>query len=146
MNPPDRPDSLSIIVFSGDFERVHYALVLAAGAAALGTPVTLFFTMGATRALVSADPDGAPGWRALPAGSDATGAEVDAGFAARGVATFEELLSACVEMEVRFLVCEMGLRALDIDRAILRDDVRIAEGGVATFLNGASRTGAMLFV
>lgn len=146
MTPGERPDSLSIIVFAGDFERMHYALVLAAGAAALGTPVTLFFTMGASRALVAADPDGVPGWRAMPAEAGGRGGEVDDGFAARGVATFETLLAACVELGVRFLVCEMGLKALGIDRATLRDDVRFAEGGVATFLDGASRDGAMLFI
>jgi peroxiredoxin family protein len=49
-------------------------------------------------------------------------------------------------MEVRFLVCEMGLRAMDLERQALRDDVPVEAGGVVTFLNDASGDGAMLFI
>ena len=37
--------------------------------------------------------------------------------AQRGVGDFETLLQACVELGARFIVCEMGLRSLGIDRA-----------------------------
>ncbi|MDH5748334.1 MAG: DsrE/DsrF/DrsH-like family protein [Rhodospirillales bacterium] len=140
------PDKLSITVFSGEFERVHYALVMASGAAAIDMPVTLFFTMGACRAMAKQD-----GWRALPVGgasglTDGDGGAADDGFRAKRVGSFEELLSACVEMKVRFLVCEMGLRALDMTVDDLRDDVPFEICGVVTFLNDASDTGGMLFI
>ena len=45
------PEKLSLIVQSDDFDRVHYALVLASAALATGKPVTLLFAMAATRAL-----------------------------------------------------------------------------------------------
>ena len=141
------PDKLSIVVFSGDFDKVHYALVLAAAAAAIGTPVTLFFTMGACRALQRPSADGTLAWRSMPLSDGAgSGGEMDDGFAAHAVATFEELLASCVAMEVRFLVCEMGLRAMDLEREALRDDVPVEAGGVVTFLNDASSDGAMLFI
>jgi peroxiredoxin family protein len=44
------------------------------------------------------------------------------------------------------MVCEMGLRAKGLSRQSLRDDLPIEEGGVVTFLNDASRAGAMLFI
>lgn len=141
------PDKLSVIVFSGTFEKVHYALVLAASAAAIGRPATLFFTMEACRALLKPGEDGVAAWRHLSLNSgEGTGGAVDDGYAARGVATFEELLMACVEMGVQFMVCEMGLRAMGLERAALRDDVPLQDGGVVTFLNDASQDGAMLFV
>jgi len=59
-------------------------------------------------------------------------------FRAKGTATFEELLSACVELGVTFMVCEMGLKAFDIEHGDLRDDISFAIGGVVTFLNDAS--------
>jgi len=49
-------------------------------------------------------------------------------------------------MGVQFMVCEMGLRAMDLDHDTLRDDVPIQDGGVVTFLNDASKDGAMVFV
>ena len=58
------PDKLSIAVFSGDFTRVHYALVMASGALAINRPVTVFFTMEASRALLAGD-DIDQGWHGL---------------------------------------------------------------------------------
>ena len=125
-------DKLSLVVFSGDFERVHYALAMAAGAVASNHAVTLFFTMGAARALVD--------WRTLP------GAEADETLRGRGIAGFEELLEACVALGVTIMVCEMGLRALGIDAATLRSDVPVTAGGIVTFLADASKDGGMLFI
>lgn len=120
--PPERRP-LSLIVQTGSYERAHYALAIAAAAAAIGRPATLFFTMGALQALVAGQ-----GWRALP------GAEADARLAAAGCGDFETLLASCVELGVAFMACEMGLKAMGIPRSRLRPDAPIAEGGLATLL------------
>jgi peroxiredoxin family protein len=149
MSPDNNsPDKLSVVVFSGDFDKIHYALVLASGSAAIGKAVTLFFTMEACRALIEPGADGTPPWRALPVSSAqaANGGEMDDQFAARNVATFEELLLACPELGVRFLVCEMGLKAIGLERSALRGDIEIEDGGVVTFVTDASADGTMLFV
>ncbi|CAA7621974.1 conserved hypothetical protein [Magnetospirillum sp. LM-5] len=136
------PDKLSIVVFSGAFDRVHYALVMAAAAVASNTPVTLFFTMWAGRAL-----EKDAGWTRLPVSEGGqTALQMDAQFKARHVASFEELLEACVALGVTFMVCEMGLKALGMDPDDLRPDVPVAKGGVVTFLADASKNGAMVFV
>jgi len=122
---------LSIIIHDGAFGRVHYALVLASAAAAIGRPVTLFFTMAATAAL-QADGD----W----------GRGEDAALRGRGVAGFEELLDACAALKVRFLVCEAGLKAMDLNFETLRDDLPLERAGAVTLLNEATADGAMLFV
>lgn len=141
------PDKLSIVVFSGEFERIHYAFAMASAAAAMNTPVTLFFTMEGIRALGKPAADGTPGWHALPTRAAARDAKaLDAEFAASGVATFEEMHDACVSFGVKFMVCEMGLRAQALDIADLRDDVAYAEGGIVTFLADASKKGATFFV
>ena len=59
---PSPPDKLSIVVYAGFYDKVHYALVMAAAAAAIGRPVTLFFTMGACHALKSPADGGEPPW------------------------------------------------------------------------------------
>ena len=140
--PGSGPDKLSLLVLSGTFERVHYALVLASGAAAIGKPVTLFFTGQALLALRGSD--GGPGWRSLAASGGADGGAVDDDYRARAVAGFEELLSACVEFGVRFIACDMGLRAVHLEPPALRPDVPIEVAGVVTFLGDASASGAML--
>lgn len=133
-------ERLCIALLSGSFERVHYALCMASTAAALERPVTLFVTLGALRALVAADAGGRPGWMGLPVADEpgeaaiTDGAALDARNRARGVAGFEELLQACAVLEVEFMACEMGLRALGLAPDALRSDVRLEPGGLATLL------------
>ncbi|QCO15248.1 hypothetical protein D3869_08420 [Azospirillum brasilense] len=142
------PESLSIVLFAGGFDRVHYALVMASAAAATNRKVTLFFTGRALNTLLAADTDGTPGWHRLdPADDGSRPAERDAAFTANGLAGFEELLEACVMLKVTVMACEMGLRALGLPvGAPLRADVPVKTGGVVTFLNDAPKTGAILFV
>ncbi|MAH84411.1 MAG: hypothetical protein CBB68_08790 [Rhodospirillaceae bacterium TMED8] len=140
-------ETLSIIVYDCHFDKVHYALVLAAAAAALNRPVTLFFTMQACRALLKPNPEGNLGWTLMPLSSGlGTGADCDKDFARKKIATFEELLGACSTMGVRFLVCEMGLKATSVTRESLRNDITIEEGGAVTFLGDVNKTGAVLFI
>jgi peroxiredoxin family protein len=142
--PPDnsgaRPTKLSLIVFSGDYARVHYALATAAAALAIDIPVTLFFTMGGIVALRRMDGRGNPGWQMLP------GATRNAQFIRQGIATFEELLAACRELRATFMVCEMGLRAENLTAADLRDDLTYEEGGLVTFLTDARADGSVVMI
>jgi peroxiredoxin family protein len=138
------PDKLSVIVLSHEFERVHYALVLASAVAAIGKPATLFFTGQALRALQSEDGEGAPGWRSLSATDGKSGGAADDDYRARGVAGFEELLSACVDLGVRFIACEMGLRAMRLEASALRSDVPIDVAGVVTLMGDVSAHAVML--
>lgn len=136
---PAEAARLSIIVLSGAFARVHYALVLASAALAVGRPVTLFFTLEATRALLAPAADGQPGWAGLWAADGRSGADVDADdYCGRGVAGFEDLLAACVELGARIIVCEMGLAVLGIGAESLRADVPAEIAGVVTFLGEAN--------
>jgi peroxiredoxin family protein len=147
-NPPDGgPAKLSLVVFSASYDKVHYALATAAAALSIDIPVTLFFTMGAIRALLAPDQEGSPGWQHLPseAGRNDGGARNEA-LKAEGIGDFEELLGACSALGATIMVCEMGLRAEGILASSLRDDIDIAEGGLVTFLRDAAPQGAMLFI
>jgi peroxiredoxin family protein len=140
MPPADqgaRPAKLSLVVFSGEFAKVHYALATAAAAAAIDIPATLFFTMKASRALAKDD-----GWHALAGDAAAS----DATLQARDVAGFAELLESCQALGVRFLVCTMGLSAIDLAADALRDDLGIELGGLVSFLNDARADGSVVFV
>jgi peroxiredoxin family protein len=112
---------LSIIVRSGKYEDVHYAMAMAAAAIAVNKPAVLFFTMSGIHALMGPPPP-LEGW------------ERDAQNKQRGVGDFETLLQACVELGVRFIVCEMGLRSLAIDRTKMRADVPYTVAGIVTLL------------
>jgi peroxiredoxin family protein len=112
-------EPLGLLLLSGGHERAHYAFVLAAGAAALGRKVVLFATNAGCHAL-SADLA-----RLADDGRDAA-------VRGAGVAGIAELRQAAVELGVRRIACEAGLRMAGIDPAALAPDVEVA--GVATFL------------
>jgi peroxiredoxin family protein len=120
---------LSIILRSDKYEDAHYALAMASAALAVNQTVVLFFTMAGLRALMT--PPHLLDW------------ERDATNRARGVGDFETLLAACIELGARFIVCEMGLRSLAIDRAALRGDVPFTVAGIVTLLE-ATRPGMQL--
>jgi peroxiredoxin family protein len=114
------PGPLGLLLLSGSHDRAHYAFVLAAGAAALGRSVVLFASNRGCLGL-------ARDWSALD------DAARDARVQAAGVAGLEELREASIELGVRLIACEAGLRAEAIDPGCLLPSVEIA--GVATFLS-----------
>ena len=115
---PSEP--LGLLLLSGSHDRAHYAFVLAAGAAALGRSVVLFASNRGCLGL-------AKDWSALD------DAARDARVQYAGVAGLDELREASIELGVRMIACEAGLRAEAIDPGLLLPAVEIA--GVATFLS-----------
>lgn len=135
-------EKLSLVIASGEFEKVHYALVMAAGAAAIGIPVTLFFTMSASVTVLEGD-----GWRQLVSEKEnVTASERDTDFAQKGVATMDELIESCHELGVTFLVCEMGLRAEGLEDTPSIQSLNVERTGVVTFLNDASPEGSIIYI
>ena len=121
-------EPFGVLLLSSAHDRAHYAFVLATAAAAVGRDVTLFASNGGCRALLA-------DWRSLDdAGRDAT-------VSARGVAGMDVLRDAAVELRVRLMACEAGLRAEAIDPGKLLPGVIIS--GVVAFLD-AVRGGTVL--
>jgi peroxiredoxin family protein len=125
---PSEP--LGVLLLSGAHDRAHYAFVVASGAAALGRPVVLFATNGGCHALCR-------DWSAL------SGAQRDGLIRARGVAGLDVLRDACVDMRVRMIACEAGLRAEALDPGLLLPCVETA--GIATFLEAVG-TGQVITI
>jgi peroxiredoxin family protein len=125
---PSEP--LGVLLLSGGHDRAHYAFVVASGAAALGRRVVLFASNGGCQALCR-------DWSRLP------GAERDGLIQARGVAGLDSLRDACLDMQVRMIACEAGLRAEALDPALLLPGVETA--GIATFLE-AIGTGQIITI
>jgi uncharacterized protein len=117
--PPEQR-TLGVLLESGRHDRAHYAFVVATGAAALGRRVVLFTTNQGCQALLA-------DWSGLQH------ADRDARLRAAGVAGLDELRTVAVELGVRMVACEAGLRAEQIDPAGLISGVHVA--GVATFLS-----------
>ncbi len=122
------PDPLGILLISGTQERAHYALILATAAAAIGRPVTLFATNEGCHALLK-DP------------SSLADFPRDAAMQSRGVAGLADLRTAAIDLGVRLIACEAGLRMAGLDPAALLPAVEVA--GVVTWLE-ATRGGQLI--
>ncbi|WP_428483963.1 DsrE/DsrF/DrsH-like family protein [Rhodopila sp.] len=127
-DPPG--DTLGIILLSGTHDRAHYAFVIASGAAALGRQVVMFATNLGCRALCR-------DWSGLMF------KDRDSRIEARGVAGLESLREACLDMHVRMIACEAGLRSEALDAGLLLPNVEVA--GIATFLM-AVKTGQIITI
>jgi predicted peroxiredoxin len=109
---------LGVLLISGGHERAHYALMVAAAAAAIGREVTLFATNEGAALLLEATPLAAD--------------PREATLSARGVANLAELLAAASSLGVRRIACEAGLRTADLAGQPLAEGVEVA--GLVTFL------------
>ena len=109
--------TLGVLLISGGHERAHYALVMATGAAALGSDVTIFATNAGVRLLLADQALAADPREAL--------------LTARGVAGIGVLWAAACELGIRCIACEAGLAAEGLREAALAPAVERA--GVASF-------------
>jgi peroxiredoxin family protein len=125
-----RGSPFSLVLHDGQYDRVHYGLVMASAAAAIGRTVTILFAGSAVEVLQQS--------YVLP--------EQDNQFQARGVAGLEELLGACHELGSRVIVCETALAIADIKAVDLRTDLALETGGFVTYLNAIGEGGHSLFV
>lgn len=153
---------LSIIAFSGDFDKLTAVFTLATGAAAVGYEVNIFFTFWGLDAIKKKK------GRAFVGGSKLTkmfgfmmgGLKVapNSKFNFLGigpkifrklmkknnVATLEELVEAAIALEVNMYACEMAMHVLGLKKEDFIPEVKDVLG-VATFLN-LSDGGQTLFI
>jgi len=154
-------DRVSLVVFSGELDKVLAAFVIATGAAAMGQQVSMFFTFWGlhalrTKKLLSGksifeklmalmSPGGS---RALPVSKlnfFGIGARMlRAMMQQKHVSSLEDLMAMACELGVRIVACEMSRDVMGIKDEELRDGSEL--GGVASFLGDALRSRATLFI
>jgi peroxiredoxin family protein len=155
-------EKLSIVCFSGEFDRAVAAFTLATGAAATNREVTMFFTFWGLNLVKK---NRGRGW-------------IGKGFLARffnflmggisktplsrfnflgisprlmrgmmrknNVATLEELVKAAKDLKIRLIACEMSMNILGMKKADFIDDIEKVIG-VPTFLD-YSKDAKIIFI
>lgn len=157
---PDK--KLSIVSFSGDFDRAIAVFTLATGAAAVGHEVNLFFTfwglnivkqkrgrMALGRGLLERVFNFLMGGRGcLPLSrlnfGGASPRLMTGMMRKHNVATLDELVDAAKALQVNFYACEMAMVILGLRKDDLIPEIRDVLG-VATFLERSSG-GEVLFI
>lgn len=155
-------DAATIVVFSGDLDKVLAGFVIATGAAAAGLQTSMFFTFWGLSALKK---KGAAGGSKnimermfglmTPSSSESLGTSKMNYFGMgavmlrkmmkdKQIATLEELMALARELDVKLIACTMSMDAMGIDKQELIDD--LSYGGVATYMADAVRSRVTLFI
>ncbi len=154
-------DKVTIVVFSGDLDRVLAAFVIASGAATLGQEVAMFFTFWGLNALRRQrklqGKKLTEKMMALMSPADTRGMGVSklnffgAGavmlrqmMKEKNVSSLEELIELCAGMGVKMVSCEMSRDVMGIAPEELRPDIEV--GGVAAYLADALESKVTLFI
>ena len=130
---------LSIIAFSGDFDKLTAVFTLGSGAAAVGYEVNIFFTFWGLDAIKQKQ------GRSFTGGNWLTKLF---GFMMGGlknhVATLEELVEAAKALGINLYACEMAMHVLGLKKEDFIPEVKDVLG-VASFLK-LSEGGQTLFI
>lgn len=155
-------NKLSMVVFSGDMDKIMAAFIIATGAAASGMEVSMFFTFWGLKALEKPGKLTGKGLfgRMLGVmnrgGLDAIGpSRLNMGGMGRwmfklmmkqkGVATLPELYEIAVDLGVKMMPCQMSMDVMEFSPEIFQENVT-PPVGVATFLEEATESKITLFV
>jgi peroxiredoxin family protein len=154
-------DRVSMVVFSGDLDRVLAAFVIATGAAAMGQQVSMFFTFWGLSAIKK---DTHISGKSLfqkmmalmsPGSSESlpvsrmnyfgVGAKMLRSMMKdRNVSSLEELMALARELGVKMIACEMSRDVMGIQESELIPGLEF--GGVASFLADSLKSRTSLFI
>lgn len=159
---PAENQGKTIIVFDGDLDKVLAAFIIANGAAAMGRPVTMFFTFWGLNALRKPEkvkvkkpfldrmfgmmmPRGTGKLKLSNMNMGGMGTRLmKKVMKDKNVSSLEELMRQAMAQGVRLVACTMSMDVMGITKEELIDGVELA--GVASYLGDAEVSNVNLFV
>ncbi|QBP41674.1 DsrE/DsrF/DrsH-like family protein [Paenisporosarcina antarctica] len=152
----------TIVLFSGDYDKVMAAYIIANGAAAYDHEVTIFHTFWGLNALRKDEDIEVPKTfmekmfgKMMPRGADKMGISKMnfAGFGPKMIKdvmkkhnalTVPQLIEMAQEQEIKLVACTMTMDLLGLNQVELLDDIEYA--GVAAYLADAQEGNVNLFI
>ncbi|MEG0961655.1 MAG: DsrE/DsrF/DrsH-like family protein, partial [Lachnospiraceae bacterium] len=156
------PQGKTIVVFSGDLDKVLASFIIANGAASMGRPVTMFFTFWGLNALRKSEkikikkpiiekmfgammPRGSKKLKLSKMNMAGMGtAMMKQVMGDKNVDSLEDLMKHAMENGVKLVACTMSMDIMGITKEELLDGVEYA--GVASYLGDAEESNVNLFV
>ena len=157
-------DQLSMVVFSGDMDKILAAMIIATGAAAYDMKVKLFFTFWAISALRDPKkrgkgknlmekmfgmmlPRGAGKVKLSNMNMGGMGTAMIKGIMKKHkVASLEDMFKTAGELGVEINICEMSMNLMGFKKEEMIDYPGMNICGVATFLSDAQESKIQLFI
>lgn len=156
------PQGKTLIVFSGDLDKVLASFIIANGAASMGRPVTMFFTFWGLNALRKSDgktakkpfmdkmfgammPKGSQKLKLSKMNMAGMGtAMMKKVMKDKNVDSLETLMKHALDSGIRLVACTMSMDIMGITKDELIDGVEFA--GVASYLGDAEESNVNLFI
>jgi len=157
-------DQLSMVVFSGNLDKILAAMIIVTGAAAYDMKVKLFFTFWATAALRDPKKKGKGKnfmekmfGMMLPKGTGKVKLSnmnmcgmgtsmIKSIMKKHKVASLEEMFKTAAEIGVEINICEMSMNLMGFKKEEMIDYPNMTVCGVATFLSDAQESKVQLFI
>ncbi|HOO71656.1 MAG TPA: DsrE/DsrF/DrsH-like family protein [Spirochaetota bacterium] len=157
-------NKLSMVVFSGDLDKLLASFIIATGAVAMGLEVVMFFTFWATPALrdnkkkgKGKDLFGRMFGFMLPRGArKVTLSKMNMGgmgtammkmlMKKKNVQSLDEMIELAGELGVKIYICEMSMDLMGFKPEEMIDYPGVEFVGVATFLEEAGNSKIQLFI
>lgn len=157
-------NKISMVVFSGDLDKILAALVIGTGAVAMGMDVVMFFTFWGTpvlrdknKAVTGKDIMSKTFGTMLPKGIEKIKlskmnmggmgtAMMKSLMKKKNVASPEQMLELAAELGVRIFICEMSMDLMGFKREEMIDYPDLTFCGVAKFLEEAQNSKIQLFI
>lgn len=155
---------LTMVVFSGDLDKILAAFILANGAAAMDLPVSMFFTFWGLNVLRREGPvtliesksfiEKMFGWMMPKGPNKLTLSKMNMGglgtmlmkkeMVKKNVYDLPKLIKSAQEQNVRFIACTMSMDVMGIKKEELLSG--ISYGGVGTCIDSADNSRISLFI
>ncbi|WP_196593942.1 FAD-dependent oxidoreductase [Pectinatus sottacetonis] len=158
----EQPKGKTLIVFSNDLDRAFASFIIANGAAAMGRPVTMFFTFWGLNILRKSNPPAVKKsfiakmfGSMMPRGTEKlTISKMNMGGIGtkmmkkimhdKNVASLDELIAQAKASGVKMIACTMSMDVMGITKEELIDGIEF--GGVASYLGDAEEANVNLFI
>ncbi|MBC7237117.1 MAG: DsrE/DsrF/DrsH-like family protein [Chloroflexi bacterium] len=140
----NKPERLTIVVQSGDMDKLYSALIIANGALAMGMEASLFFTFWGLMRLKKGGLDKGPLSKMHFLGLGKW--MVKRRMKKANVASLERLLSDYKELGGKIIACDMTMDIMGIKPEDLRQDLVDECGGVGAFIHDARESVITLYI
>ncbi len=137
-------EKVTIIVHSGDLDKIYSALIIGNGALAMGMDASLFFTFWGLQRLKKGDLEKGPlsKMNMLGLGSWMMKRRMKKA----NVAPLETLLQDFKDLDGKIIACEMTMEVMGMRKEDLHEDVIDEYGAVGTYIKEANESAITLFI
>lgn len=137
-------DKATLIVHSGEMDKIYSALIIGNGALSMGMDASIYFTFWGLERLKKGELEEGPLSRKhmMGLGKWVMSQKLEDS----NVASLEELLEDFVDLGGKILACDMTMEIMGIEKEDLRDDVITDYCAVGTYVKEAKESEFTLFI